>query len=387
MMHGDDFVRKLLSLQPLPRILSESRLQESEDEDEEVEDEEEDKMDAYDHEDDDHYHDDDDDDDDFYYRTASKPNTSESGQSASVVVPRSYALYAADDDDSDDSEDEIPISRTQSSSNSSAPPPAHKTRSPYVPKGDAGQDVMGSYSFHDQRHGTVLRNSGQMKLPPTPTVESQYGESAIPAVIPRTPALNYGQTRTDIPKTRGAPIPNCNQNMLVATTVGSYIIPEHKPNLRTSDSARIDRPSLGARTGSTYFSAVPGNVKVETVVCEPLDHSETNIGERGVKGPEKAEEEVVWEMDEDEDAHSSSLRLDQPTVTTTIESQRIEDLYVEGFSQMPAVGNTISPAQQPVDTVFRLQTYPPSHANRSDLSVGVEEDDILCLEVGDLDAF
>ena len=376
MMQGDEFVRRLLSLQPLPRISPESRLQESEPEDEDEEEEEEEESDAYDHDDEDRYHDDDVDEDDFYNRSAPKPNTSESGQSAPVVAPRSYALYAADDDDTDDSEDEVPISLARTSgAKLAAPPVAHKTRSPYVPKGDSGPNVVGSYGIQETRYGQATVSKSAYSKPGHGYVQARLEAANTPsAPVPMVPvataAVVTAMTRSSEP------------------TVGRYNGGDTAPIPRAGNSVQIDRPGRGVRTASTY-SSVPGTVKVEPVIRENRYDSEPNIEERDAKGLGKVVEEVIWEMDDDEDAHSSTHQLNQPTGTATFESQRIEDLYVEGFSQMPAVGSTISlvSAQEPADIASRPQTCLPSNPSRSDLSAGDEEDDILCLEVGDLDAF
>ncbi|GJJ76966.1 hypothetical protein EMPS_09325 [Entomortierella parvispora] len=407
-MHGHAFVRRLLSLQPLPKVVSESRLQESEDEDgEEEEDEDEEEMDAYSHEDDDHGHDEE--EDAFYYRSGSKPTASISGQSAPKVVPRSYALYATDDDGSD-SEDEPMNSRARTLSGKSAGPPIHKTRSPYIPKGDHGTDVTGSDRIEDQRHGPAnsvstalygaeVQRYGRVNLPPH-FVDPRYGQaSPALAVAYNTAARIHDQAKPEEVETPRALQPKYNLEVsaesaatealrLNELTMNRRDNGESEPIAQTIRNFQDDRLDPGTPTISTSSWVGSSSVKVESMLHETQYGRGMNAEEQDTKGPEKTEE-VIWEMDEDEDDHSSSHQLNYPTTSTASESQRVEDLYVEGFSQMPAVGGTVSSvnAQGPASTVSRPQTCPPADASRPRLSTGDEEDDILCLEVGDLDAF
>ncbi|KAG0260317.1 hypothetical protein BG011_001965 [Mortierella polycephala] len=383
-MRGEQFLQRLRGLKPLPKLVEVEHLPVLVSEDEDDEDEDgrypADYM------------------TDGYDRTMDVPcdaNTADNYDTAPVIGARKYMLYEADEDDSDQSQDDreaAPPSRHQSwprgpSSNSRAIP-------------GSVQDTRNLYKAHD----------GQSDQPDRRNVLTVPDFTAVSTVDTTRKQVSIGVIDSDTHQTISA-----SSALTERSTI--YRPSENMMTLESSATGGQGDRYMAHRQKDAYIipmesaleSAPLGLSFAEKEDWKPIKQELEQHNE----APDAEQEEVIWEMDEDDDqptspaedkpdpekssipfmencnntkglhgAHANGSPFgSEPRPTQSLasyESQRIEDLDVEGLSHSQSIETVPADTQQP-------KVMSPVHSIQRSFDQEDEDDDISCLEVADLD--
>ncbi|KAF9181856.1 hypothetical protein BGZ51_005136 [Haplosporangium sp. Z 767] len=386
-MRGEQFLQRLRGLKPLPKLVEVDHLSVLMSESEDDEDDDDDNRYSADYK------------TDGYDRTADDPydaNTTDNNNNAPVIGARKYMLYQADEDDSGQSQDErevVPSIRHQSW------PRGPNSNSRTIPGGVQGTRNL--YKEHDV----------QLDQPDHPDRQNALTVPDFTAVSTVDTARKQVLIRaidSDTRQTIGA-----SSALMEKSTV--YLPSENMMTLEHSAAEdQGDHYMAHGQKDIIPMESALSNIPLGLSVAEKEDWKPIKQElEQHIEDSNAEQEEVIWEMDEDDDQptspaedkpdsekpsnqlmESSNNAKDlqdahanvspfgtDPRSTQSLasyESQRIEDLDVEGLSHWQSRETVPADTQQP-------KVVSPVHSIQRSFDREDEDDDISCLEVADLD--